>query len=267
MIALGSTWAAVGFLPLFLPSIGWEPYYGLFGSLGVWLVAGTLLAGSRPATLLAIGVMCLLQPALADTAMFRFGHEGWQRYVGREYQRLHAALVEAHPSVPHHSRFFFENAPRGLSLLGVHSAAFQVWYHDTTVTADLLSRYRRSSGNTGGKDMFLYYDPERGWIELVVGPEDWVAAERRFSGWAEEHDRLGTALVQAGDFETAAREFEKLAEAYPDVAGYRVKAGQCWLWLGRRDLARAQWRAALARAAPGDPTLAPVRAALAEPER
>src|SRR5262249_15216982 len=35
-IRFGATWAALGFAPLFLPSINWHAYYGVIGVLGAW---------------------------------------------------------------------------------------------------------------------------------------------------------------------------------------------------------------------------------------
>jgi len=39
LIWTGCTWAAAGWLPLFMPSVGWHAYYGCLGAVGAVLVA------------------------------------------------------------------------------------------------------------------------------------------------------------------------------------------------------------------------------------
>src|SRR5439155_25484833 len=60
-------WMAAGWLPLFLPSIGWHAYYGCLGALGAWLGIALWLE-SRPRLILAV-ITCLaiLRGAQAST--------------------------------------------------------------------------------------------------------------------------------------------------------------------------------------------------------
>jgi predicted TPR repeat methyltransferase len=70
-------------------------------------------------------------------------------------------------------------------------------------------------------------------VEIVVGPEILNTALHDNPQWAEDHLKLATLFVNAGDLSRAAVEFEKLSElaANPAAAGY---AAACRLALGER---------------------------------
>ncbi len=48
-VRFGVSWAIAGWIPLFMPSIGWHAYYGSLGTLGAWLEpSGIRCAGGPP---------------------------------------------------------------------------------------------------------------------------------------------------------------------------------------------------------------------------
>ena len=64
-----------------------------------------------------------------------------------------------------------------------------------------------------------------GWIEIIAGPEAAASARERDPLWAVEHVRLALTLTRGGDWRTAAGEYAKLAEAFPESALYPYMAG------------------------------------------
>jgi hypothetical protein len=246
LVPFAAAWAVAGWAPLFMPSVAWHAYYGLFGMLGAWLLIGAALA-RRPAWALALVVaLALLRPLNAATASRDWGDEWYQRRAAEFLDFMRQDLLTKVPRVAPHSRLFFLDVPSNVGFLQGDGPALRLWYRDPTVSGGLLSQYRvKAPGAPAGPDRFFRYDSVGGWIEL-----GWPRAPLAVPGgvlerFREDHERLAIALSRGEDWPGAAAEYARLAASFPDSVDYAYYAGLGALAAGDSIAARA-W---LARAA------------------
>ena len=93
-------------------------------------------------------------------------------------------------------------------------------------------------------------------MEVTKGEEDVAAARARDRGWEEDHRDLALVFGGAGDWNSAAEELVKLAEASPENFEYPLNAAVCYEKLGRMPEALA----AALQSLSGNPQAARVRA-------
>lgn len=223
-----AAWAALGTLPLFMSSVGWHAYYGLFGALGLWLLLARPLARRRPLALAVLVTLALLRPLRADTPSWDWSSQAYFERAGKYIEMLRGDLLRRHPALPPHSRLFFSGVPRNIGLVVSGGPAFRVWYGDSTLRAGFYSDYAlRPAGAPAGRDYFFRFDGSSAWHEVTKGPEDVAAARRDNPDWEDEHRALALLLGGGRDWEGAAGELEKLAAARPDRGEYAVNLRYC----------------------------------------
>jgi len=253
MVAAG--WALLGSLPLFLPSIGWHAYYGLFGAFGAWLLIARLLR-RHPAVLAALVLgLALLRPLRADTPSWDWASDAFQRRAGYFLRVLRDDLLRRHPALPPHTRLYFARVPRNIGWVAGDGPAFRVWYRDTTIRGGYYSYYcPRASDEAPGSDLFFRFDSSGAWVEVTKGNEDVARARAGDPEWEADHRELALLFGGARDWAAAAGELEKLAGASPGDFEYPLNAAVCHEKLGD-SLAAARWYARAA-ALPGAPASA-----------
>jgi hypothetical protein len=242
-MGFAACWAAAGSLPLFLPSIGWHAYYGLFGAFGFWLLAMAALRRAPALAVAAVLALALLRPLRADTPSWDWASDAYQRRAGFFLSALRDDLLRQHPTMPPHSRLYFAQVPRNIGWIAGDGPAFRVWYRDATIEGGYYSYYGpRAAGAAAGPDYFFRFDSAGTWIEVVKGAEDVAAARRRDPGWEGDHRELALLLGHAGDWAGAAGELEKLAGAIPLDIQYPLNAAVCRERLGD-SVGAAHWYA------------------------
>jgi tetratricopeptide (TPR) repeat protein len=238
-VAVGVTWAACGWLPLLLPGLGWHAYYGLFGALGAWLALAALVPPGAPAAAL-VALLALLSVARDATPSLDWGDAAYQRRAGVLLRTLRAGLLERVPHPAPHTRFWFVALPSNIGFLQGDGPALRTWYADTTLRAGFFSAWRPAAAGSPGEDRFFKLHDATRWVELVPGPEDARAAVSANPRWAEDHLSLGRTFADAGEWERAAAEFAKVAEAYPQDAEPAYNLAVCRAHLGD-SLAAGHW--------------------------
>jgi hypothetical protein len=228
VVALGGAWALLGWLPLLMPTLGWHPYYTLLGALGAWLALGVLLARRPWAGVALVAALAFLRPAVAVTPTEDWGTEWFQRRAAALTAQAHGALLRLRPTLPRGSRVFLSGVPAGTGLVpgGEESPVLRVWYEDPTLRVSWFSRYLpRAPADTAGDDVFLRFDLESGWREVLRGGAG--AAPRGVADrhWRADHERLAVALSRGGDWAGAAAEYMALAGVFPDEVAYPYYAG------------------------------------------
>jgi hypothetical protein len=222
VVALGALWAVLGWLPLFVPSIGWHAYYALLGACGAWLALGALLS-RRPAFAVAlIAALVLVRSGRATTVSRDWGTEFYQTRAAVFLASMRDDLLRLHPTVPPHSRLYFVLIPSEVGFLAGDAPVLRVWYGDPTLKGGRFKQYRARRPGEPGRDFFFRYDG-RGWIEIpadssaVLPPGDAIAAA--------DAGELGSLFAQAGDWPRAAIQYERLARTYPAVPERVLSAG------------------------------------------
>jgi hypothetical protein len=242
-------WMAIGWFPLFLPSIGWHAYYGCLGTLGAWLAAAHWLQHRRRVAVVAIVSLAILRGAQANTLSWDWGNQSYQQRAGSILAAIQDELYRQHPSLPPHTRVYFAHIPNNIGLIAGRSPAIRVWYRDSTLEAGFYSYYRpRPASAPGGEDYFFRFDSVAGMVEVKAGPEDVRLGMSSDPKWESDHEGLAMLFLNSGDISRAALEFEKLSVLphRPDAAVY---AGVCWEVAG--DTARADSLIAGARSRMG----------------
>jgi hypothetical protein len=228
--AFGIGWAAVGALPLFMPTVGWLSYYALLSALGVWVALGGWLAPRPGLALAVVALVAALRPVHAATPSYEWGSDWHQRRAAYFVGRLRQDLLRRHPALPPHSRLFFTHVPDGTGIgQPWFDPAFRVWYRDSGLTGDFYTDYvPRGAADPKGRDYFFRCDDSAfGWVEVVKGPED-VARERRENArWESDHRHLALTFGNAGDWAAAAGEIEKLMTAVPRNPEYPLNLSLC----------------------------------------
>ncbi len=229
--AFAICWAVMGSVAVFMPSISWHAYYGLFGAFGAWLAVMYVLR-SRPALAVALVVaLAVIRPLRADTPSWDWASEAFQRRAGFFLRTLRDDLLRKHPAMPPHSRLYFTRVPRNIGWVAGDGPAFRVWYRDTTISGGYYSYYRpRLPAEAAGPDYFFRFDSAGVWVEVARGPED--AAAALGTGWEQDHRELALLLGGAADWSGAAEELVKLADATPENLEYPLNAAVCYEKLG-----------------------------------
>jgi hypothetical protein len=229
-----AAWAALGFLPLLVPTIGWHAYYGLFGSLGLWLLLARLLARRRPLALAALLALAVLRPLRADTPSWDWSSQAYFERAGTYIEALRADLLRRHPTLPPYSRLYFARVPQNIGLVVADGPAFRVWYGDSTLRAGFYSDYLpRPADAPAGRDYFFSCEVGSAWREVTKGPEPAGAGLRAGPQWEDDHRELALLLGSRGDWEGAAVELAKLAAARPGHREYAVNLAYCLERAGR----------------------------------
>jgi hypothetical protein len=249
-VGFGVAWAMAGWLPLFLPSIGWHAYYGSLGTLGAWLALAALLANRRRLAFVTVAVLPWLLVARVVTPSQDWG-TGWYQYrAGHLLRPMRAVLLQMHPAFPPHSRVFFARVPNNVGFIAGNAPSLRVWYRDSTIRGGFYSSYRPRQGSQApGRDFFFRFDSSRTWVETIEGPEDLVEAMAANLEWERDHRILATTLARGGEYRRAGAEFVKLAAGVPAKGDYPYYAAVCWETL--RDTVRATDLYAKAAAAYG----------------
>jgi hypothetical protein len=243
VLLFGATWAAIGWAPLLMPTLGWHAYYALLGALGAWLAIGPMLARRRGAAVALVAALALLRAARADTPSRDWGSEWYQRRAGSFIAFMREDLLRLHPTLPPHARLYFVRVPSNVGFLAGDGPALRVWYGDSTLRGGYYPSFRpRASGTPRGPDLFFRYDSLGGWVEIRTGPEDVAAARAANPRWTMDHDMLARTLASADDWERARFEYEKLAGADSARAEFAYNAGVCSAVLGDSSRA-ASWYA------------------------
>lgn len=228
VIAFGILWAVAGLLPLFAPSVLWQSYYTLFGAFGAWLALAVVMARAPAVAAAAVFVMAMFSGVRSDTPSHDWGNAQLQRFGKSFMAQTESYLRWRFPTMPRHTRLYFTAVPRGVVFVtGPNDApALRVWFSDPTVMGSFWSDYRRRTARDPmGDDFFFRYDSQRGWLEVVKGPENLDSMRALDPEWRAAHERLARILIQAGDLDGAGGEFEKLSGAYRQNAEYAFLAG------------------------------------------
>jgi hypothetical protein len=242
LIAFGGLWALAGWSVLFLPSIGWHAYYGVVGSLGAWLVIGTLLS-SRPRTaVLTIVLLALLRGPHAYTRSWDWGSEWYIARAGNLLNAIRTDMLRQAPTLPAHTRVFFVGIPNNIGLLAGDGPSLRVWYGDSTLRGAYYSQYTSRPRGADGSDRFFSFDSTTGLTEVKLGTEDVRAAVQARPSWEDDHEVLAALLLRSGDLEAAAGEFAKLG-ALPWRLDCAVYSAACYELLPRPTAAESCYRA------------------------
>jgi hypothetical protein len=233
-------WAALGWLPMLLPSLGWHAYYGLLGTLGAWLALALVLAPRPRVAIAVVMALAVLRVGQAETRSLDWGGEWYQRRAGDFLYAMKGDLLRQRPRLAAHTRVFFTGVPSHVGFITGDAPALRVWYADPTLRGGFLRDFRvRTPGAPAGEDLFFRFDSTAGWVDLGG---DSVA---RSAGWQADQELLAVTLSRGGDWRGTARAYVRLARAFPDSVGYAYYAGLAHVALGDRAEA-ARW---LARAA------------------
>jgi hypothetical protein len=246
VVLLGLIWAAVGWSILFMPSIGWHPYYGVVGSLGAWLALGALLARHWRTAVGGVAALALLRGADACTPSWDWGSEWYQRRAGNILGAIRRELVRQHPAFPAQARIFFVHIPNNIGLLAGDGPSLRVWYRDTSLRAGYYSDYRPRPDTETQNDFFFRFDSTAGMIEVHRGPEDVERARYLNPAWEGDHDMLAALFLRAGDLRGASEEYAKLA-SLPSRMDCLFNAGVCQQLMGDSVAAESCYRTLAAR--------------------
>lgn len=240
--AFGATWAALAWVPLLMPSLGWHAYYAMLGILGAWLALAVLIA-SRPALAVAVVVaLALLRSARTDTLSADWGTEWFQRRAQWFGAHTRDWLLARYPAMPPHSRVYVATLPGNVGLVpgGEESPALRVWYGDPTLRTFFLSRYTPRAAAAPGCDYFFFWDSLAGWREVTAGPEPSSPGLQADPFWRRDHVALALVMTNTRDWRGAAVEWEKLAVAFPERPDYPYDLAVCLEQLGDSATA-ARW--------------------------
>jgi hypothetical protein len=233
ILAFAIGWGVIGSIAVFMPSISWHAYYGLFGAFGVWLAIMYALR-RRPAIAVALVVaLAVIQPLRADTQSWDWASAAFQLRAGYFLRTLRDDLLRKHPEMPPHARLYFAEVPRNIGWVAGNGPAFRVWYRDSTITGGYYSYYRaRRPDEPAGPDFFFRFDSSGTWVEVRKGQENVAAARARNREWEPDHRDLALLLGGSGDWNGAAEELVKLADASPENFEYPLNAAVCYEKLG-----------------------------------
>jgi hypothetical protein len=247
LLMFGSLWAVAGWSILFMPSIGWHPYYGVLGSLGAWLVLGIVLSPHRIATITLVACLALLRSAMAFTLSWDWGTEWYQHRAGSLLRVIRDDLTRRYPTLPPHSRVYFAKIPNNIGLLAADGPSLRVWYGDSTLRGRYYSEYTaRPAGQPSGSDFFFVFDSTIGLVQIRKGHENLPAALRENPHWEHDHEVLADMFVRSGELRAAAAEYGKLAQL-PGRWDNDVLAGVSFQALGDSAAAESCYRVAAAK--------------------
>jgi hypothetical protein len=224
----GLAWAALGWAPLMMPTLGWHAYYALLGSLGAWLALAPFLSRRPALAMVLVAGLALLRAARADTPSRDWGSEWYQRRAGSFVDFMRQDLRRLHPTLPPHARLYFVRVPSTVGFLAGDGPALRVWYGDSTLRGGYYPSFQlRPPGAAPGPDLFFRFDSLAGWVPVRTGPEHLEAAQAANPRWLVDHEVLAQTLAMADDWEKARSEYEKLAAADSLRAAFAYNAGVC----------------------------------------
>lgn len=234
----GLAWAIAGWLPLAMPSVGWQSYYGCLGMCGLWLTIGVLLAPHGRLSIVVVALLGLLRGGSAATRSWDWGSEWYQRRAGNMLGVIQTQLKQQAPRLPHYSRVYFGSIPNNIGLIAGQSPAIRVWYGDKTLEAGFYSYFRRRGpGGALGEDRFFHFDSTLGLTEVHLGAEDIQRGFEIDPNWERNHWSVAIVLMRGGDPISAGIEFEKLARlpSRPDALMFAAIAWERAGRIARRD--------------------------------
>ena len=224
-LALGGVaWAGLAWLPLLMPTIGWQAYYGLLGACGAWLALGAALQRRPGVAVTLVVALALVGGARAATVSRDWGETWYLRRAAEFLTYLRSDLLARAPSPAPGSRMYFTAVPNNVGFAVSNGAALRLWYGDPTLQGGLYRDYTPRRGDTGG-DYFFRYDSTAGWVE-VAAPDRAAAALRAADPrWREDAEMLAVMLSRAGDWPAAVRAYTALGSAWPGDARYPYYEG------------------------------------------
>jgi hypothetical protein len=256
----GVAWSLIGWLPLFMPALGWHAYYALFGALGAWLALATWLSRRTEFAVLVVATLAVLRFVHADTPSRDWGSEWYQRRAASFLDGLETNLKTLQPSMPANARLFFVKVPSNVGFLAGDGPALRVWYGEPTLTGGYYSSYqKRAEDRAPGPDYFFRYDSTAGWVPVIAGAENPTNAQAGGAEWRHDHEVLAATFAKANDWARAATEYEKLAEADSLNAHYAHDAGVSYETAGDSTMAARWYAKAAARPGADDETRALAR--------
>lgn len=238
-LAIGTAaWTAMGWIPLALPALGWHAYYGVLGTLGLWIGLGAALARHRTAAIAVVAALAIARQAAASSASWDWGTEWYLRRAGAFLDGLRAQLFAMHPDLPPRTRLFFARLPNSIGMIQGDGPAIRVWYSDTTLRAHFYSAYRARAAGDSALDLFFRFDSTRGLLPVRTGPAFTPAEIAEHPGWARDHEVLAARFLEAGETGRAVVEYAKLSDAFPEDVSYALFAGVLLETLNRTAEAR-----------------------------
>jgi hypothetical protein len=229
LLFFGAVWTLLGWSVLFMPSISWHAYYGVLGTLGCWLIVGTILR--RHAPLAAALVLCIavLREARIATPSWDWGTYWFQKRSGSFLEAVRDKLRGLYPTLPSHSRLFFARIPNNIGFLAGDGPAVRVWYDDPTLEARYYSAYAtRLPSDTLGRDLFFRFDSLTTLVEVIPGRTESPRSIGSHPGWQRDHEVLASLLIHGGNARTAAEEYEKLWRALPQRPDFALYAATAY---------------------------------------
>jgi len=241
LTAFGMVWAALGWLPLLMPNLGWHAYYGLLGALGAWLAVAVNVARYPVGATVLVVALALLRGARADTPSRDWGSESYQRRAASFLGVMRSDLLDQVPKPSPHTRFYFVRVPSNVGFLAGDGPALRVWYGDPTLRAGYYPAYRpRTSMEPDGPDLFFRYDSTAGWVQIRPGRENVAKAQTANPRWATDHQVLAQTLAGADNWSGALAEYLKVAGADTLNVENAFNVGVCYEALGDT-LSAARW--------------------------
>jgi len=223
IVLFGLAWSMIGWSILFLPSIGWHPYYGAFGTLGAWLALSTILIRHRRIVILTIAGILVLRQARLQTPSWDWGTYWYQERAGSFLTTIRTQMFGYYPTMPHHARLYFANLPNNIGLVAADGPAFRVWYGDSTLKAGFYSQYApRAATDAPGRDFFFRYGPETGLTEVEPGVEP--MGRVLDAQWEHNQRVLASMFLHSGELSKAAQVYAKLWHDRPGTSDYALYA-------------------------------------------
>ncbi|HEY6196071.1 MAG TPA: hypothetical protein VI504_13600, partial [Candidatus Eisenbacteria bacterium] len=234
-----ATWAACGWLPLFLPGLGWHSYYALWGALGAWLALGVALErAGAPASVALVAALALVSAARADTPAHDWADAWFLRRAAAFVRPLRSSLLRQLPAVPPGSRLYFTGIPAEIGFVTGDGPMFRVLYHEPTLRAALLGGWTvRTPGEASGEDCFFHGDGETGLRRMAEQPLPPGADAAARLEWVGDQRLLAGTFFRAGAFERAGMAYARVAAALPEARDDAEAAVECLRAAGRDSLA------------------------------
>jgi Flp pilus assembly protein TadD len=212
LLVLGIAWAVLGALPVALAGHHFSAYYVTFAACGFALAAGALLAALPwpvVAVVLAAGAFGNLAANATDTfrdpatlqgrggvSYVTFARLDWEARYLKELRRM----IGVRP-VERGTQIFIGNVPQALGAATAGNLAPRVWFADSTLTLDFVSKFRMR-------------DPARPTLTLRFDRDTWKFVELPEALEAAIAD--GEANLLAGHIALARQQLERALELAPE---------------------------------------------------
>ena len=186
LLLFGAVWALLGWSVLFMPSISWHAYYGVLGTLGCWLIVGTILR--RHAPLAAALVLCIAVLREARIASGTGGHSRNVRQLPRQF------VTNSVPHPASHSRRS-SHACRTISG-SLPVTVVRVWY-DATLEARYYSSYATRGRYARSRSVLSVRQPDHS-CRSPPGTCESPRSIGSHAGWQRDHEVLASLLIHGG---------------------------------------------------------------------